>query len=121
MVRKKSITLCSSSPELSLLEAVSSKWAPLVVLALSQKKMRHSELQRAVGIISQKVLTQTLRTLERNGIITRYVYPVIPPHVEYELRPAGFALVARIEAFGAWAREYYSETVKSRDTFDRRK
>lgn len=118
MVPIKNYALCSSSPELSLLETVSSKWAPLVILALSEKRMRHSELRRAIGTVSQKVLTQTLRQLERDGLISRHVYPVVPPHVEYELNPAGQAVVGTIKQFGEWAKEHYASTVKAREMFD---
>lgn len=120
MVPVKDYALCGSSPELSLLETVSSKWAPLVILALSEKRMRHGELRRAIGIVSQKVLTQTLRELERDGLITRHVYPVVPPRVEYELNPVGKAVVGTIKQFGEWAREHYAEAGKAREAFDNR-
>ncbi|HSW99836.1 MAG TPA: helix-turn-helix domain-containing protein [Patescibacteria group bacterium] len=118
MVPIKNSTLCSSSPELSLLETVSTKWAPLVILALEEKKLRHGELQRAIGVISQKVLTQTLRALERDGVVTRHVYPVVPPHVEYELTPSGVAVISTIKGFGNWAREHYAETAEARKVFE---
>ncbi len=111
-------SLCSTSPELSLLETVSTKWAPLVILALSEKRLRHGELRRTTGDVSQKVLTQTLRALERDGLIKRHVYPVVPPRVEYELQPAGKALVGIIKFWGEWAREHYAEAVEARKEFD---
>jgi DNA-binding HxlR family transcriptional regulator len=120
MVPVTNYALCSSSPELSLLETISNKWAPLVVLALSEKKMRHGELRRTVGDISQKVLTQTLRKLERDGLITRHIYPVVPPHVDYELNPTGRAIVGTIREFGEWARQNYAETLQAREAFDAR-
>jgi DNA-binding HxlR family transcriptional regulator len=72
-----------------LFEAISGKWSPLVVMALKDGKKRHGELRRELGDISQKMLIQTLRGLERNGLVERKVYPVVPPKVEYSLTPSG--------------------------------
>ena len=71
-----------------LFEAISGKWSPLMVMALKDGgKKRHGELRRELGGISQKMLIQTLRDLERNGLVERKVYPVVPPKVEYSLTP----------------------------------
>ncbi len=83
--------------------------------------MRHGELQRAVGGISQKVLTQTLRNLERNGAVARTVYPVVPPQVEYSLTPLGRSLVKVLDAVCEWAIEHNNEAQKARQQYDQQK
>jgi DNA-binding HxlR family transcriptional regulator len=76
-----------------LFEAVSGKWSPLVVMTLKDGgKKRHGELRRELGGVSQKMLIQTLRQLETNGLVEREVYPVVPPKVEYSLTPLGLSL-----------------------------
>ncbi len=104
-------------PELDAIEAISGKWTVLVVHILSSKTMRHGELQRAVGGISQKVLTQTLRELERNGLVARKVYPVVPPQVEYSLTPLGKSLTKVLDQVCVWAREHYLEVGQSREQY----
>ena len=81
--------------------------------------MRHGELQRAIGGISQKVLTQTLRSLERHGIVSRTVYPVVPPQVEYSLTSLGVSLVGILSGVCMWAKENYSATTKARQQYDK--
>ncbi len=118
MVRKAQLNNQESRPELYLLDAISGKWTVLVVHILSSKTMRHSELQRAVGGISQKVLTQTLRNLERNGVVVRTVYPVVPPQVEYSLTPLGRSLVKVLDAMCVWAIRHHNEAQKAREQYD---
>lgn len=79
--------------------------------------MRHSELQRAIAGISQKVLTQTLRNLERNGIVARTVYPVVPPQVEYALTPLGKSLVGILSEVCMWAKSHYAEVEEARTKY----
>jgi DNA-binding HxlR family transcriptional regulator len=82
-----------------LFEAVSGKWSPLVVMALEDGgKKRHGELRRELRGVSQKMLIQTLRQLETNGLVEREVYPVVPPKVEYSLTPLGRSLQPLLEA-----------------------
>src|SRR4051812_32354698 len=76
-----------------VLERIATKWTALVIHVLARGTRRYSELQREVGGISQKMLTQTLRGLERDGLVERTVYPVVPPRVEYALTPLGQTLV----------------------------
>jgi DNA-binding HxlR family transcriptional regulator len=104
-------------PELDALDAISGKWTVLVVHILSSKTMRHAELQRAIGGISQKVLTDTLRELERNGLVARKVYPVVPPHVEYSLTPLGKSLTKVLDRVCMWAREHYLEVGQAREQY----
>ncbi len=106
-------------PELDAIEAISGKWTVLVVHILSGKTMRHGELQRAVGGISQKVLTQTLRELEHNGIVARKVYPVVPPQVEYSLTPLGKTLTKVLDEVCVWARKHYLEVGQARQQYGR--
>ena len=75
------------------LELIADKWAVLILYALSRGTMRHNELHREIEGISQKMLTKTLRRLERDGLVGREVYPEIPPRVEYSLTPVGESLI----------------------------
>ena len=120
MVRKTQSNNPESRPELYLIDAISGKWTVLVVHILSSKTMRHSELQRAVGGISQKVLTQTLRNLERNGAVARTVYPVVPPQVEYSLTPLGKSLTVVLDAVCMWAIKHHGEAQKAREHYDKK-
>ncbi len=88
-----------------LFEAISGKWSPLVVMALKDGKKRHGELRRELGGISQKMLIQTLRDLERNGLVERKVYPVVPPKVEYSLTDLGQRLNTALLPLGDWGEE----------------
>lgn len=88
-----------------ILGLIGNKWTVLVLHALQQKPIRYSALQRRVSGITQKVLTTTLRDLERNGIIARKVFPVIPPHVEYALTPMGVGLLNSLEALVTWSQD----------------
>ncbi len=90
-------------PSRDVLERVGDKWTALIIRCLATRKLRYNELQRVVAGISQKMLTQTLRALEQDGIIARKVYPVIPPMVEYSLTPLGRTLVKPLHAVCEWA------------------
>ncbi len=89
------------------LELIADKWAVIVIVALMGGTRRYGEVQRQVTGISQKMLTQTLRKLERDGLVRRTVYAVIPPKVEYALTPLGETLVDPLNAMCRWAEEYY--------------
>ncbi|ABX81961.1 winged helix-turn-helix transcriptional regulator [Acholeplasma laidlawii] len=82
------------------------KWKFLIIRDLMDGKMRFSELKNSIGNISQKVLTQNLRALESNGLLTRTVYPVVPPKVEYELTELGYSLKLVIDALRKWGELY---------------
>src|SRR6516162_4866835 len=88
-----------------VLQRVGDKWTVLVVSTLGDGSKRFNELRKALGSISQRMLTLTLRGLERDGLLTRTVYPSIPPRVDYELTRLGRSLWRPVEALGAWARE----------------
>jgi len=117
MVRKPDFKECP--PELLLIDSISGKWTVLAVYVLSEKTMRHGELQRALTGISQKVLTQMLRDLERNGIVARKVYPVVPPRVEYSLTPLGKSLVDTLSNVCIWAKNHYAEVEKARARYEK--
>lgn len=117
MVRKIEYSSQEYPPELHVIDAISGKWTVLVVHILSTKTMRHGELQRAVGGISQKVLTQTLRNLELNGIVSRKVYPVVPPQVEYSLTSLGTSLTKVLDEVCMWAQAHYKEVEEAREGY----
>jgi DNA-binding HxlR family transcriptional regulator len=89
-------------------------------MLLGEGPRRFNELKRMVGGISQRMLTLTLRGLERDGLITRTVYPTIPPRVDYELTDLGRGLWKPVEALGKWAQEHQSEIESARTRFDQR-
>lgn len=97
-----------------VLELLAEKWAALVFYTLAQRTHRHGELRWEVAGISQKVLTQTLRRLERGGLVPRTVYDVVPPRVEYALTPLGQALGELLAAVCAWAEGHYPEIEEAR-------
>jgi DNA-binding HxlR family transcriptional regulator len=104
-----------------LIGRVADKWTMLVIEALvAGGEMRFSRLAEAVGSISQKMLTQTLRQMERDGLVKRTVHPVIPPHVDYELTPLGLSLGEAFCGVWVWAGKHLSEIEKSRRDFDAR-
>jgi len=105
-------------PSRKVLELLGDKWTLLILNAISRGINRHNALLRDVGGISQKMLSQTLRELERNGIITRQVFPVVPPRVEYELTPLGKSLNEPVVALGKWAQDNYALVEEAREKYD---
>ena len=101
-----------------ILQRVGDKWTVLVVVKLGERRMRFSELMVAVGGISQKMLTTTLRGLERDGFVTRTIYPTIPPKVEYELTDLGRELLVPVRALSDWARRNMARVDEARRKFD---
>ncbi|UJQ95514.1 winged helix-turn-helix transcriptional regulator [Mariluticola halotolerans] len=104
-----------------LLSRIGDKWSILVVALLGNGKMRFSKLRREVGTISQKMLTTTLRNLERDGFVERTVYPTIPPKVEYELTELGRDLLCPVSALGRWAKANAEQVQTARERFDAEK
>ncbi len=96
------------------------KWSVQVVMFLGGGKKRFSEIKRSVDGVSQKMLTTTLRGLERDGYVTRTVFPTIPPRVDYELTPLGQELRKPLSDLGAWALANYSRVAEARATYDAR-
>lgn len=101
-----------------VLSRVGDKWSVLVVSILGRGPMRFNELKRTVSGISQRMLTLTLRTLERDGLVTRTVYPTVPPHVEYELTALGQSLLSPVSALAAWAIDHRVAIEAARQAFD---
>src|SRR5437867_7585976 len=93
-------------PSRLVLDRIADKWTALVIQILARGTMRYAELQRAIGGISQKMLTQTLRSLERDGLVQRKVYPVVPPKVEYSLTKLGRTLIERLHARCRWSEQH---------------
>jgi DNA-binding HxlR family transcriptional regulator len=102
----------------SILARVGDKWTVLIVVLLGDGPKRFNEIKRMVGGISQRMLTFTLRGLERDGLVTRTVYPTTPQRVDYELTKLGSTLWAAVEPLSSWARTHVSEILKSRKQFD---
>jgi DNA-binding HxlR family transcriptional regulator len=107
-------------PTRIVLDRVGDKWTVLVVSALSDETLRFSELRARVGGVAPKVLTQTLRALERDGILTRKVYAEVPPRVEYSLTLLGRSLAAPIDAIQDWAETHVAAVLAARDKYDDR-
>ena len=105
----------------SILARVGDKWSVFVIMMLGDGPRRFNEIKRMIGGISQRMLTLTLRGLERDGLVTRTVFPTIPPRVDYELTDLGRGLVAsRWSALGKWAKDHQAQIEKARTKFDGR-
>lgn len=100
------------------LARIGDKWTVLVVELLRDGPMRFNEMRRTIGGISQRMLTLTLRGLERDGLATRTVYPTIPPRVDYELTPLGRTLRGPLGAIADWARTHRPAIEKAQERFD---
>ena len=103
-----------------VLSRIGDKWSVLIVMTLGDGPRRFNELKRSVSGISQRMLTLTLRGLERDGLVTRTVFPTIPPRVDYELTDLGRGLWQPVEALGKWASDHRTEIEDARARFDRR-
>ena len=106
-------------PTRLVLGRLADKWTVLVVGQLARGTRRFGELRREIMGISPKVLTQTLRALERDGILTRRVYASVPPKVEYALTPLGRTLIDLVEAIRGWAETHIEAVLEAQQTFDR--
>ena len=104
----------------SILARVGDKWSVFVIMLLGNGPRRFNQIKRMVGGISQRMLTLTLRGLERDGLVTRTVFPTIPPRVDYELTDLGRALWQPVEALGKWAHDHQAEIESARARFDGR-
>jgi DNA-binding HxlR family transcriptional regulator len=105
----------------SVLALVGDKWTVLIVVLLGDGPKRFNEIKRMVGGISQRMLTFTLRGLERDGLVTRTVYPTTPQRVDYELTKLGSTLWKAVEPLASWARDHVVEIHIARERFDRKK
>jgi DNA-binding HxlR family transcriptional regulator len=108
----------SCRPVTEILARIGDKWSVLIVMMLSEGPRRFSELKRMVDGISQRMLTLTLRGLERDGLVTRTVTPSIPPRVDYELTALGRSLREPVTALGRWAVDNRPAMLEARAAYD---
>jgi DNA-binding HxlR family transcriptional regulator len=101
-------------PSRGVLEHVTSRWGVLILIALSEEMHRFSALRRRVGGVSEKMLAQTLATLETDGFVERTAYPEVPPRVEYRLTPMGREVAKKVGALAAWIEENLPRVQKAR-------
>ena len=104
----------------SVLSRVGDKWSVLIIMLLGDGTKRFNEIKRMVGGISQRMLTLTLRGLERDGLVTRTLFPTIPPRVDYELTELGRSLWKAVEPLGSWAHAHVPDINKAREKFDKK-
>jgi DNA-binding HxlR family transcriptional regulator len=104
----------------AVLARVGDKWSVQIIMLLGDGTKRFNKIKRMVGGISQRMLTLTLRGLERDGLVTRTIFPTIPPRVDYELTNLGRSLWAAVEPLGLWARGHVADIRKAQDRFDKR-
>jgi DNA-binding HxlR family transcriptional regulator len=110
--------LVSTCPSRTSLARIANKWTAMVVIALADRRLRFGELRTVVDGISGKVLTDTLRDLERDGLVARRAYAEVPPRVEYELTALGRTLHEPLLALSRWAEEHIAEVLVARETYD---
>ena len=108
-------------PSRRLLDRIGDRWTVLIVGTLDAGPRRFSAIAAEVDGISQKMLTQTLRSLERDGFVIRTAYPVVPPHVEYELTDLGRSLQEQLHALERWAIEHMDTVVAQQNSYDQRR
>jgi DNA-binding HxlR family transcriptional regulator len=105
-------------PSRGLLDRIGDRWSVLVLLSLGERGHRFGELAHRVGGISQKMLTQTLRALERDGLVTRTVHAQVPPRVDYDLTALGSSLLDLMHGLDSWARAHVDDVQAARQAFD---
>ncbi|MGW1933171.1 winged helix-turn-helix transcriptional regulator [Streptomyces sp. NPDC001919] len=105
-------------PSRLVLEHVTSRWGVLILIALGERSYRFSELRRRVGGVSEKMLTQTLQTLERDGFVHRDAKPVIPPRVDYSLTALGEEAAGRVRELARWTERRVPEVEAARLRYD---
>ncbi len=120
MKPKHPVLTAECRPVSELLARIGDKWSVLIVSLLGGGPLRFSELRRKIDGISQKMLTTTLRSLERDGFVTRTVFPTVPPRVDYELTALGKDLLAPVGGLADWARANQARVDKARENFDGR-
>jgi DNA-binding HxlR family transcriptional regulator len=104
----------------SVLARVGDKWSVLIIVLLGDGPKRFNEIKRMIGGISQRMLTLTLRGLERDGLVKRTQFPTIPPRVDYELTQLGQSLWEAVKPLGAWAQGHVKHITRARATFDKK-
>ncbi|WP_394890314.1 winged helix-turn-helix transcriptional regulator [Mesorhizobium sp. AaZ16] len=111
----------ANCPIRDVVQNVSGKWSGLLLMALAEQPYRFGELRRLVPDISQRMLTQTLRDLQRDGYVHRDVFPTTPPSVEYSLTDSGRSIHAAMEHLFQWAEDNHARVVEARRSFDKEK
>ena len=109
---------CRALPD--LMGHIGDKWTIMVIGNLAYGPLRYKQLQREIAGISQRMLTLTLKSLEEDGLITRTVYPTVPPRVDYELTQLGWTLMEAIQPLHAWTIKYRAEVLAAREAYARR-
>lgn len=104
-------------PSRELLDMVGDRWSLLILLMIGRGARHNGALKRQVGAISQKMLTQTLRALEANGLVTRHDFATVPPHVEYALTPLGVSLGHALGAMFEWIEVHHGDVLQARDRY----
>lgn len=113
--------LASTCPSRTVMRHLTDRWTPMIVAALSEEPTaRFSELKDRIQGVSPKVLTQTLRSMERDGLVTRKVTAAMPPRVDYALTPLGTTLTAPINALRRWAQDHMTEVLAAREKYDQK-
>ena len=102
-----------------MIERIADKWTMLVLDVLESGEQRFTRIREQVGGVSQKMLTKTLRDLERDGLVTRHVHPVVPPHVDYKLTPLGESLGESVCGIWLWVEAHAQDVHQSRHAYDR--
>lgn len=113
--------LLEDCPSRTSLARIANKWTAMIVIALGDDRVRFGELRTQVGGISAKVLADTLRDLERDGIVARHAYDQMPPKVEYELTDLGRTLHDPLQALRIWAEAHYAQVSRAREMYDEEK
>src|SRR5450432_528029 len=114
MTSSRPSVLKPQCPSRIVLDRIADKWTALIIQVLAKGAQRYAALQREIGGISQKMLTQTLRSLERDGLVLRKVHPVVPPKVEYSLTPLGRTLIQPLNAICHWSEKYLPQLQANR-------
>jgi len=118
MSRQKANPFSASCPSQNILALIGSKWSMLLLCILKEGPVRSGELGRRAGGISQKMLTQTLRELERHGIVNRRDFAEVPPRVEYSLTPLGHSLAQLVRRIEDWVESNYSRMTREVQSYD---
>ena len=108
----------AACPSRQLLDRLADKWATLILCALADGEQRYSELSRSIAGVSQKMLTQTLRNLERDGMLIRSITPAVPVRVSYRLTPLGRSLLPIVQSIKDWAEQHMSVVQDARNRYD---
>jgi DNA-binding HxlR family transcriptional regulator len=123
---QNSAAICDFPPQKrallhEILERIADKWTLLVIEALEgERELRFSDLQRRIGKVSQKMLTKTLRQLERDGLVTRHVHAAVPPRVDYRLTPLGESLGESVCGICTWVGKHIAKVERARRAYDRK-